>query len=98
MINKKNNVNNKKRNLNQFLKDQEEYQQKINEKITNIKDSQIKKVEEELKLKPKIQISSEKMAFEKYKDQEVFQRLYNQPQKKNIEKEVKKMKKISNNK
>ena len=33
MINKKNNVNNKKRNLNQFLKDQEEYQQKINEKI-----------------------------------------------------------------
>ena len=98
MINKKNNVNNKKRNLNQFLKDQEEYQQKINEKIINIKDSQIKKEEEELKLKPKIQISSEKMAFEKYKGQEVFQRLYNQPQKKNIEKEVKKMKKISNNK
>ena len=61
MINKKNNVNNKKRNLNQFLKDQEEYQQKINEKIINIKDSQIKKEEEELKLKPKIQISSEKM-------------------------------------
>ncbi len=28
MINKKYNVNNKKRNLNQFLKDQEEYQQK----------------------------------------------------------------------
>ena len=65
-------------------------------KNINIKNSQIKKEEEELKLK--IQILSEKMAFEKYKDQEVFQRLYNQPQKKNIEKEVKKMKKISNNK
>ena len=53
MINKKNNGNNKKRNLNQFLKDQEEYQQKINEKIINIKDSQIKK-EKELQLKSKI--------------------------------------------
>ena len=30
------------------------------------------------------------MAFEKYKDQKVFQRIYNQTQKKNIEKEVKK--------
>ena len=85
IINKKNNINNKKRNLNQFLKDQEEYQQKINEKITNIKDSQIKKEEEELKLKPKIQITSEKMAQEKYKGEEVFKRLYNQPQKKNFE-------------
>ncbi len=28
------------------------------------------------------------MAFEKYKDQEVFQRLYNQPQKKKIEKKL----------
>ena len=41
------------------------------------------------------------MAFEKYKDQKVFQRIYNQPQKKNIEKEVKKneknYKKINNN-
>ena len=41
------------------------------------------------------------MAFEKYKGQEVFQRLYNQPQKKNIEKEVKKNEKnyktINNN-
>ena len=93
IINKKNNSDNKKRNLNQFLKDQEEYQQKINEKITNIKDSQIKKEEEQLKLKPKIQISSEKMAQEKYKGEEVFKRLYNQQQKKNIEKEVKKAEK-----
>ena len=41
------------------------------------------------------------MAFEKYKDQKVFQRIYNQTQKKNIEKEVKKneknYKKINNN-
>ena len=41
------------------------------------------------------------MAFEKYKDQKVFQRIYNQPQKKNIEKEVKKNEKnyktINNN-
>ena len=93
LINKKNNSENKKRNLNQFLKDQEEYQQKINEKITNIKDNQIKKEEEQLKLKPKIQISSEKMAQEKYKGEEVFKRLYNQQQKKNIEKEVKKAEK-----
>ena len=93
LINKKNNSDNKKRNLNQFLKDQEEYQQKINEKIINIKDSQIKKEEEQLKLKPKIQMSSEKMAQEKYKGEEVFKRLYNQQQKKNIEKEVKKAEK-----
>jgi len=95
VINKKNNINNKKRNLNQFLKDQEEYQQKINEKITNIKDSQIKKEEEELKLKPKIQITSEKMAQEKYKGEEVFKRLYNKPQKKIFE--VKKNEKTHKN-
>ena len=95
IINKKNNINNKKRNLNQFLKDQEEYQQKINEKITNIKDSQIKKEEEELKLKPKIQITSEKMAQEKYKGEEVFKRLYNKPQKKIFE--VKKNEKTHKN-
>ena len=47
--------NDKKRNLKQFLKDQEEYQQKKIEKISNIKDTQSKKEEEELKLKPKIQ-------------------------------------------
>ena len=97
LINKKKDLNNKKRNLNQFLKAQEEYQQKINEKITNMKDSQIKKEEEQLKLKPKIQTNSEKMAQEKYKGEEVFKRLYNQTPKKNIEKEVKKQEKNSKN-
>ena len=84
-INKK--YNDKKRNFNQFLKDQEEYQQKKIEKISNIKDTQSKKEEEELKLKPKIQIISEKMAQEKYKGEEVFSRLYNQNTKKTIDKD-----------
>ena len=68
---------------NQFLKDQEEYQQKKIEKISNIKDTQSKKEEEELILKPKIQSTSEKMVQEKYKGEEVLSRLYNQNTKKN---------------
>ena len=95
-INKKN--NDKKRNLNQFLKDQEEYQQKKIEKISNIKDTQSKKEEEELKLKPTIQSTSEKMAQEKYKGEEVFSRLYNQNTRKTIEKDnLKKNEKIEKN-
>ena len=100
-INKKNNNKDKKRNLNQFLKDQEEYEQKKIEKILNIKDTQIKKEEEELKLKPKIQISSEKMAQEKYKGEEVFSRLYNQNikkiEKENLNKNEKNRNSINNN-
>ena len=68
-------------------------------KISNIKDTQSKKEEEELKLKPKIQSTSEKMAQEKYKGEEVFSRLYNQNTKKTIEKDnlkkkLKKMRKL----
>ena len=70
----------KKRNLNEFLKDQENYQKKIQEKRATLKDNQEKKAIEELKLKPKICQTSKKIVQEKFKGEEVYQRLYTKPQ------------------
>ena len=82
----------KKRNLNEFLKDQENYQKKIEEKRSQLKDSQDRKAIEELKLKPQICNTSKKIVQEKFKGEEVYKRLYNKPQVKvEKEKEVKKV-------
>lgn len=67
----------KQRNLSQFLKDQETYQKKLNEKLSNLKDCREQQEIKELKPKPKICNTSSKVAKNKNKGEEVHQRLYN---------------------
>ncbi|MCQ2819322.1 MAG: hypothetical protein MJ252_18825 [archaeon] len=69
----------KKRNLNQFLKDQEDYQKKLKEKLTTMKDDKDKKETEQIKGRPKINQTSKKLAEEKNKGEGVYQRLYKEP-------------------
>ena len=86
----------KKRNLTQFLEDQQSYQKIIKDKIENLKETE-KKKEEQFNYKPKILNNSEKLANKKNKGEKVFNRLYNKPEPKKKEEKKEKKKNINSN-
>jgi len=86
----------KKRNLTQFLEDQQSYQQIIKDKIENLKENE-KKKEEQFNYRPKILNNSEKLANKKNKGEKVFNRLYNKPEPKKKEEKKEKKKNINSN-
>lgn len=73
---------NQKRNLNQFLEDQEQHKKKIQTKLDQLREERIRETNNDYQTAPKINESSKKMVEEKLNKEgnKVHERLYNKRQ------------------